>query len=750
MATAVNSRVFRFADVEVRERQHRVMRAGKPLAMEPKAIRVLLYLLENPGHVVTKEELLTAVWGDTAVSDNSLTRAVALIRRVLEDDPHMPAFIETLSTAGYRFICPVEVVEEALPNSQEKVPTTFEAAELPGAASTSYEESDSASKLGRKSTRAKRFWLSASFVATIALIGSAFWYVYRPLSFPHIGQYTQLTNDGRYKFIAGTDGTNLYINLVEPFGNATVPVSGGRLMPLRVQIPATSGSHEVVPVMMAVSPDGLRLLVGNGWDPMSGRDLWIIGTHGSISRFLTKAVDAAWSPDNRTIAYSDVKGHLYTISTDGGEPKLLFASNSESRQEPWDQSLVWSPDGTKVRFVREGRYWQVLADGSDAHELLPNWHATGPRYNVGRGLWTPDGAFFLFTAWSSAFSQNPLFSQNLTTQIWAYDERVSRLLPKNPEPIQLTAGVSSWGTGFLAVSKDGSKVYTTSVSSRGELVIYDLRAGALRPYLGGISAEYVDFSKDGKRVVYVTYPDGVMWRANRDGTEIVQLTSAPMYPVNPRWSPDGKQIVFSDGSDSVIYTIASQGGTPRRLLPGDSQLQSDPNWSPDGRRLLFNESAYGPITGAVQSIRVVDLANGKITSLPPSPKGIFSPRWSSDGRYIAAMTTLSDGLEVLDLRTGKWSEISIGNGTCNWLSWSHDSRHLYFINTDYYVFRSADPGIYRVAIDGGNPQKVLDLTGFAGAGFYGGWSGLDPDDNPILLRNAGTREIYALTLEWRR
>ncbi|MGA2568996.1 MAG: winged helix-turn-helix domain-containing protein [Terracidiphilus sp.] len=104
---------FRFTDVEVREPELRVMRSGEPLALEPKAFRVLVYLLRHAGHLVTKEELLDAVWGDTAVTENSLTRAVALLRRVLEDDPRQPRFIETVSTAGYRFICPVEVIEDS-------------------------------------------------------------------------------------------------------------------------------------------------------------------------------------------------------------------------------------------------------------------------------------------------------------------------------------------------------------------------------------------------------------------------------------------------------------------------------------------------------------------------------------------------------------------------------------------------------------------------------------------------------------
>ena len=99
---------FRFADIEVSEIELRVIRSGEPLAIEPKALRVLICLLRHAGHLVSKEDLLTAVWGDTAVTDNSLSRAVASLRRTLNDDPHNPHFIETVSSSGYRFICPVE------------------------------------------------------------------------------------------------------------------------------------------------------------------------------------------------------------------------------------------------------------------------------------------------------------------------------------------------------------------------------------------------------------------------------------------------------------------------------------------------------------------------------------------------------------------------------------------------------------------------------------------------------------------
>jgi|ERR1017187_4499807 TolB-like protein/DNA-binding winged helix-turn-helix (wHTH) protein/Tfp pilus assembly protein PilF len=105
--------VFRFADVEVCEAEFSVARAGRRLPVEPKAFKVLLYLLHNPGRLIPKDELLNAVWGDTAVTENSLTRSIALLRHALGDDPHQPRYVETVATIGYRFICPVEVVEHA-------------------------------------------------------------------------------------------------------------------------------------------------------------------------------------------------------------------------------------------------------------------------------------------------------------------------------------------------------------------------------------------------------------------------------------------------------------------------------------------------------------------------------------------------------------------------------------------------------------------------------------------------------------
>jgi DNA-binding winged helix-turn-helix (wHTH) protein/tetratricopeptide (TPR) repeat protein len=104
--------VFTFADVEVREREFCIVKAGQLLPVEPKAFRVLLFLLRSPHRLIKKDELLDAVWNDCAVSDNSLTRSIALLRRLLGDDTHEPRYIATVPTVGYRFLCDVKVAED--------------------------------------------------------------------------------------------------------------------------------------------------------------------------------------------------------------------------------------------------------------------------------------------------------------------------------------------------------------------------------------------------------------------------------------------------------------------------------------------------------------------------------------------------------------------------------------------------------------------------------------------------------------
>jgi hypothetical protein len=100
-----------------------------------------------------------------------------------------------------------------------------------------------------------------------------------------------------------------------------------------------------------------------------------------------------------------------------------------------------------------------------------------------------------------------------------------------------------------------------------------------------------------------------------------------------------------------------------------------------------------------------------------------------------------DNLTVFDLKTQQWKDL-LRKGQNGFPSWSKDGRFIYFLRT------TDDRGIYRVAISGGDEERIVDLKDFRYTGWYSsGWMGLDPTNAPLRLRDAGTDEIYALTLE---
>jgi eukaryotic-like serine/threonine-protein kinase len=104
--------VYRFDEFEVDDREFRLSESGTPVQVEPKVLRLLLCLIENRNRLVRKQELLDKVWPDAMVTENALTRAIGLLRKALNDDSHVPKFIETIPTAGYRFTAKVAVAGE--------------------------------------------------------------------------------------------------------------------------------------------------------------------------------------------------------------------------------------------------------------------------------------------------------------------------------------------------------------------------------------------------------------------------------------------------------------------------------------------------------------------------------------------------------------------------------------------------------------------------------------------------------------
>ena len=293
-------------------------------------------------------------------------------------------------------------------------------------------------------------------------------------------------------------------------------------------------------------------------------------------------------------------------------------------------------------------------------------------------------------------------------------------------------------------SKDGKKLFVVGHRLLGELVRYDAKSGEFLPFLSGISAEFVSFSKDGQWVAYVTYPDGVLWRSKVDGSERLPLSNAGMYARLPRWSPDGKRIVFYgwdlegklqvdnritvSGQPYKVYAVSRDGGAPQQLVPNDPDPQSDPNWSPDGSKIVF----AGRVDIESSVIHVFDLASHEISNLPES-QGYYSPRWSPDGRYIAALSAKTDGIFLFDLRTRKWSELT--NLSAGFPNWSADGRYIYFLGNRV---------VLRIGIIDRKVELVADLKDLPTTGYWTASLTLTPDNSPLLLRNNGTQDIYSL------
>ncbi len=422
----------------------------------------------------------------------------------------------------------------------------------------------------------------------------------------------------------------------------------------------------------------------------------------------------AWSPDGKLLAFAK-QGELFVANADGtGARKLCSVEGDIS-------SVVWSPDGERLRLngsktVGQHAFWEVSADGKNLQRLLAGWHSPPDECC---GQWTPDGRYFVFQS---------------AGQIWSIEK--PGVLSRSPSPVRLTSSPMSLSTPIP--SRDGKKLFVVGEVHRGELMRYDTKSHQFSPFLAAISAEYVDFSKDREWVAYVSYPEGTLWRSKVDGSERLQLTYPPMYPMLPRWSPDGKTIIFfqfeQNGKPARVYEISPAGGSPRELMPGDANDQVDPNWSPDGSKVVF----AGNPSQANSEIRVLDPASGKISSLPGS-QGLFSPRWSPTGRYIAAMSADSAHLMLFDVQAAKWSEVA--QGSFGWLNWSSDGNYLYVLD------QSGKGAVQRIGVQDRKTELVLELNDFKTTGRYRGWLALAPDDSLLLLREAGTQDVFALDWE---
>jgi Tol biopolymer transport system component/DNA-binding winged helix-turn-helix (wHTH) protein len=695
------------ADLEAGE----LRRSGVRVHLQSQPFKLLEALLEHPGEVVSRETLQLELWGaDTTVDfDHSLGIAVNKLREALNDSAENPRFVETLAKRGYRFIAPVKVVD---PHASA------------GVADSSAAKARAGSPLG---------WWLAGCLALVCLLLGLFLIVRQPVRRPfRVVQVTfsghVLTNDLDVESFSSSasDGTRIYFSHMDN-GNPVLAVAlaaNGEIS--NFPLPSEIGA----PLIGALSPDGSKLVVRGHLQAEPEQPLWIVPTLGGDARRVPNVLahDATWMPDGERLLVAS-GNELTIVAADGSDPHRLLTVQGMAF---W---LRWSPDGSRLRFTlrdpkrQTSELWEVAADGSNAHSLFPGWSQPASECC---GNWTPDGQYFVFQS---------SHSDSAHSEIWVRRERPWYLADR--EPRQVTNGPLHYQAPSTAPG--GDRVYFIGATSQYELLRAMPKSSTFTTLDQNLSAaSLAQYSPDGKWIAWLNASDNSLWRSLVDGSERIQLTTPLQRIFTMKWSPDDRRLAvmgLEPGKPWKIYLIDAEGGKLTPVLNEDRN-EADPAWSPDGQSIVFGRLPDRMDNGQPKAIYLVSLQTNKVTEIPGST-GLFSPRLSPDGRFIAAMPLDQRALLLFDRNTSRWATLTaqgVGDPT-----WSQDSRSIYFQD-----FLAAGKPIYRIAVPAGKPQLVAtidNLRPIAATDYR--LIGLAPGDLPVVTADTPAVNLYEVDLNER-
>lgn len=651
-----------FSSFELDLRARELRKHGLRIKLQDQPFQILALLLEKPGEVVTREELRDRLWpADTFVDfDHSLNSAVKKLRQALNDDPDVPRFIETLPRRGYRFIAPLR-------NGSSAAPGTSEVSESgPG--------SMSSAEISAEPTAA---------VASPPAPRSHHWKLWA----------------------AGTVGFILALAFaLALFFTWSRPSQRGSTSPVRL-VPLTSFSNEFSKA--SFSPDGNQVAFSwAGDEPREGLDIYIkqIGSEKLLQ--ITQTFDynffPAFSPDGRYIAFFHIRHGelpaLYIIPALGGPPRKLyeFASGLDCRS-----GLNWSPDG-KFLLLSDSSGGQPCSVRRFTVEDLSSRQISSPPV-PSTGDWgaqySPDGA-------SVAFVRNTKDVEDIyvmpasggTPRRVTFDNRLMAGLAWTPDSKELifssNRGGASWGLWRVPagggtperLSVGSEHAYMPVLSLKGNRLLYASglwneniwrvpigprhRLGKAERFISSsMQEEGPQYSPDGKSIAFQSTRSGSfeIWRADADGTNLVQLTSfgGPLSGT-PRWSPDSRQIACDTrpGPHPNIHVISAEGGPVRRLR-NDTSDDGVASWSRDGRWIYFASNRSGnwqvwkrTVDGG-QPIQVT--ANGGFAALEaPDGKSIYYTKFSEDGIWQVSVEGGQEVKVVDEPPKNYWGYFAVG------------------------------------------------------------------------------------------
>lgn len=675
--------VFRFGEFEVREREFLLFRAGEAVPVEPKAYRVLLFLLQNQGRLVKKDEILNAVWDDCSVSDNSLTRSIATLRRLLGDDPREPHYIATVQTVGYRFLCAVEV-SNGLPGW----PTV----------SGSLPESDPETTPATPADDRSRSRWPVVALAAVVLLLAAGWIMEHSLSSravkapsPKPGTLSSRIRTVLLTNLSGAvwspafspdakqiafiwDGENpgrgdLYVQLV------------GGDKPLRLTHNRTGFSG-----FPAWSPDGQNIAFGRCDD--SGGTVYIVPALGGPEHKITEVACPfgnvgvlSWTSDGKSLVLADhcvPRGSIGVVvfSMETGAKRCLTAPPLGEGQS--DSNPTLSPNQQTVAFIRfptaavSDLYTVPLEGGSPRRLTADNKIISGL-------MWAADGQSLSFVS-----------SRGGLERIWRVSATGGTIEPETKYP---GIGALSRDGGRLAYVEPQGFFGTSFALWRADLAGAGGAVSKMRQLLPAPAAGFApQLSPDGHQIVFESMRSGSaeIWKCNADGSDPLKLTSFQGHAGTPRWSPDGKWIAFDyrPSGQSQIFVIDEEGRNLHSVTSGDYE-NLVPNWSSDGKSIYFASNR----TGVLQIWRR-ELASGRETQV--THQGGFAGFESDDGQSLYFSKLNAAGIWRIPVAGGDEQRITDALHVGYWGDFAVTEDGLYFIDSDaetgpsimYYAFRT--------------------------------------------------------------
>lgn len=431
-----------------------------------------------------------------------------------------------------------------------------------------------------------------------------------------------------------------------------------------------------------LSPDGRQIAFTGNYD--GNTDVYVVDITGGQPRRLTwhpgPDIAVGWTPDGKSVLFNSPRdvprdlNMLYTVSALGGVPHVLPLPSGEAAS--------YSPDGQRLAYVPHTQ-WQPAWKNYRGGQTTPIWladlatsHVTPiPRAgnsNDKQPMWVGNKVYFLS-------------DRDGPVTLYGYEVASGAVSRKIDNSAGYDMASASAGPGGIVI--DGFGKLELYEFETGKLsVVKIIVAGdfaALRPHFVDVKPAMIvtaRLTNSGKRVVLEAR--GEVLSAPVDKGDIRNLTQSP--GVADRWpepSPDGRSVAyFSDESGNYALHIrpADGLGTVRKIPLGDPpSFFYDPRWSPDSKNILFSDKRL--------NLWLVDLATGRPIKIDSdrydSPAHVFSPAWSADSRWITYTKQLPNHLHaafVYNIETGKAAQITDGLSDVSSPRFDRSGKYLYF------------------------------------------------------------------------